>query len=75
MKVKELLSISEKLLKRLHASGIRIDDYQYLSLISDYEKLTDGCNKKTYVVARLSEMYGICERKIYKLLSRLYKDC
>ena len=75
MSVKDLLLFSGELLKRLHESGIRIDDYKYVQLLKDYEELKSEGNKQTYMVAMLSHRYGICERKIYKLLARMRKAC
>ena len=75
MSVKDLLLFSGELLKRLHESGIRIDDYKYVQLLKDYEELKSEGNKQTYMVAMLSHRYGICARKIYKLLARMRKDC
>lgn len=75
MKVKDLLFFSEDLLKKLHDFGIKIDDYQYVNLLNDYEKMKGEGNKQTYVVAKLSQKYNICERKIYKVLARMNIEC
>ena len=63
------------MLKRLHECGIRIDDYKYLPMLVEYEDMMLSGEKKTYVVASLSEKYGMCERKFYKVIARLMKDC
>ena len=63
------------MLKRLHECGIRIDDYRYIPMLSEYEDMTLSGEKKTYIVAYLSDKYGLCERKVYKVISRLMKDC
>lgn len=75
MKAKDYLKFSGEMLKQLHSFGIRISDYQYINLIDDYERMNAVGEKKTYIVAVLSERYNICKRKIYKILSRLNKDC
>ena len=66
---------SSEMLKRLHECGIRIDDYKYLHMLVEYEDMMLSGEKKTYVVASLSEKYGMCERKFYKVIARLMKDC
>ncbi len=66
---------SSEMLKRLHECGIRIDDYKYLPMLVEYEDMMLSGEKKTYVVASLSEKYGMCERKFYKVIARLMKDC
>ncbi len=75
MKVKEFLKFSGEILKRLHGFGIKIEDYKYVQLIEDYERMKSEGEKTTYIVAVLSERYNMCNRKIYKILARLYKDC
>ena len=66
---------SSEMLKRLHECGIMIDDYKYLPMVVEYEDMMLSGEKKTYVVASLSEKYGMCERKFYKVIARLMKDC
>lgn len=63
------------MLKRLHEIGIRIDDYEYLPMLCEFERMKDSGEKTTYIVAFLSEKYGMSERKVYKLVSRLMRDC
>lgn len=75
MKVVELLQISSEMLKTLHRNGISIDDYKHLPLLLDFMDLK-GCGyKTTYIVASLSQKYSVCERKVYKLLKLMLKDC
>lgn len=69
------MKISEELLKMLHENGIAIGDYQYIPLISDYQAMKSNGDKTSYIVLVLSRKYGICERKVYKVLKRLLKDC
>jgi hypothetical protein len=75
MKVADLVKFSGEMLKRLHDFGISMDDYQYLSLYEEYEKMRCAGHKTTWIVADLSRRFGICERKIYKLIGRFKRDC
>ena len=75
MKVLELLKISCEMMKMLHKSGISIDDYKYLPMLKDFEKMKECGEKTTYIVIILSEKYNICQRKVYKVLKRLFADC
>ena len=44
-------------------------------MYDDYVKMhTDG-EKVTYIVSLLARKYTISERSVYKVLSRLEKDC
>ena len=75
MKVADLVKFSGEMLKRLHDFGITTDDYRYLPLYDDFERMRSEGNKTTYIVAILSQRYGICERKVYKVVRRFAQDC
>ena len=75
MKAIELVKISSPMMKMLHENGISIDDYKHLPMLQDFHDMKNGGDKTTYIVATLAEKYKICERKVYKLLKRLLKDC
>ena len=57
MKVIEILNFNRELLKRLQASGIRLEDTRYIDLYSDYIRMLDQGEKDSYAVAVLSEKY------------------
>ena len=71
MKVIEILNFNRELLKRLQASGIRLEDARYIDLYSDYTRLLDQGEKVSYVVAVLSEKYSVSERKVDRKSTRL----
>lgn len=75
MKVIEILNFNRELLKRLQASGIRLEGARYIDLYSDYTRLLDQGEKVSYVVAVLSEKYSVSERKVYALVKRFQSDC
>lgn len=75
MKVVELLSVSEKLIKALHENGIKTEDVHHLPLYQEYLLLKGDGHKTTYIVSHLSDKYKICERKVYKVLKRLETEC
>lgn len=75
MKVIELLNLHRSLLSFCREAGIHSDDVLYIDLYNDYlHMLADG-NKVSYIVAVLSERYGVCERKVYALIKRFNADC
>ena len=39
MKAKDYLKFSGEILKRLHDFGIKVDDYQYIDLIKEYDRM------------------------------------
>jgi len=75
MKVKELIFIGKNLMKMLHERGIGMDYYKHLPMIEEFEAMKSMGHKTTYIVAHLAEKYGICERKVYKIIGMMILDC
>jgi hypothetical protein len=75
MKVKELIKIGEKLMKMLHERGINMSDYQYLPMIDEFDLMKNTGHKTTYIIAHLAEKYGVCERKVYKIVGKMIMNC
>lgn len=75
MKVKELIKIGNVIMKSLHECGIKMEDYQHLPMVEEFDVMKGLGHKTTYIVAHLSEKYGICERKVYKIIGLMSVDC
>jgi hypothetical protein len=75
MKVYEILSLNPQFLKMLHSFGIKNDDYKYLGMYREYLRMKKKNEKTSYIVAHLSEKYNVCERKVYKVIKLMEKDC
>lgn len=75
MKTIEILRLCPEILKALHKSGSKIDDYRYVELYNDYLDMRKEGDKTTYIVTVLSQRYNLAERTVYKLLKRLNTDC
>ena len=75
MKVIELLKLNRELLTVCRSAGIRLDDVRYIELYNDYTRLLAEGEKITYIVAALSDKYGVCERTVYDLIRRLKAEC
>ena len=75
MKIIEILNFNKELLNRVHDAGIRLDDYRYIDLYNEYQTMRKQGEKVTYIVAILSDKYGISERKVYNLVKRLNSHC
>lgn len=75
MKVADLVKFSGEMLKRLHDSGITMDDYRYLQMYEEFEQMKSKGEKTTWIVADLSRRHQICERKVYKVIKRFRRDC
>lgn len=75
MKVKELVKIGKEIMKMLHERGIKMEDYTHLPMVEEFDIMKDMGHKTTYIIAYLSEKYGICERKVYKIIGKMILDC
>lgn len=73
MLVVKLIEIGEKLMKLLSECDIRIDDFKYLDLYSDYQEMKKLGYKMTYIVTILSEKYHIGIASVYRVLNRFGK--
>ena len=63
------------MLKTLHAAGIKAEDYKWLALYHEYTEMKRQGEKTTYVVAVLAGRYGVCERKVYKVVRAMEHEC
>lgn len=70
MKVAELLKISSGTMKMLSKFDIRMSDYKYLDMFSEYEDLAGKGCKISSVVMCLSEKYSISEATVYRIIKR-----
>lgn len=75
MKVFELINFNSELLEKLETAGVRLKDVHYIGVHTDYMNMLQNGDKVSYIVAVLSNRYGISERTVYSLLKRFQKDC
>ncbi len=75
MKLFEIINFNRELLGRLISAGFKPDDCKYLDLYDEYLKLREEGGKTTWVVASLSEKYGVSERKVYNIIKHFETDC
>ena len=74
MKAHELLKIGAPILDGMTVAGITSDDARYLEMYRDFAKMKAEGQKITYVVAYLSELYGVSERRVYKLVKKFESE-
>lgn len=70
-----MLKLNRELLTVCRSAGIRLDDVRYIELYNEYSRLLAEGEKITYIVAALSDKYGVCERTVYDLIRRLKAEC
>lgn len=75
MTVYDIVSLNRELLKRLHKNGIKTDDYKWLDLYNDYMQMKADGNKTSYIVAKLSCRYKVCERQVFKVVKKMGQNC
>ena len=74
MIVYEILNFNRELLHKISTSGIRLEDYKYVALYSDYIYMRNDGQKVTYIIAFLANKYHFSERKVYSIISHLSKE-
>lgn len=75
MKTIDLLKLFREPYYLFVANGIQLDDIRFIDMYDDYVKMHADGKKVTYIVSLLAGKYNISERSVYKILSRLEKDC
>lgn len=75
MTVFDVLSFNKELIRRLDLLGLKLGDYKYINLYSEYEDMYKAGEKMTYIVSFLSVKYGISERKVYMIVKLFKSDC
>ena len=70
MNVADFIKICGEILKLLSKFDIKVSDYKYTSLFSEYESMAGRGNKMSYIVAVLSEKYGVSEASVYRIIRR-----
>lgn len=75
MKTIDLLKLFREPYYLFVANGIQLDDIRFIDMYDNYVKMHADGEKVTYIVSLLAGKYNISERSVYKILSRLEKDC
>lgn len=75
MTVYDIVSLNRELLKRLHKNGIKVNDYKWLDLYNDYLQMKAEGYKTSYIVAKLSSKYKVCERQVFKVVKKMSLNC
>lgn len=75
MKIYEILSFNADLLEKLHKIGINTNDCKSFKISKEYVKMRKKGHKVVYIVATLSRKFNVCERTVYKIISKMEKDC
>lgn len=71
----ELLLLNRDMLKMLSKHGIYTDDYKYILLYKEYQKMKSENLKTAYIIQILSDKYNMSERTVYRTIRRFNNYC
>ena len=74
MNVAKLLEIGGDMLKIMSISGLKINDWQYKDLYSDYEYMRKQGMKYWFAIEKLSHKYNISQSSICRIIKRLSRS-
>ena len=69
----ELIKSSESILRICDTAGIVPSEARYLAVYEDWQRLTKEGHKKVWVLAYLSQQYGISEATIKRIARKFTK--
>ena len=69
----ELIKSAESILRLCDAAGIVPSEARYLAVYEEWQRLTKEGQKKVWVLAYLSQQYGISEATIKRIARKMGK--
>ena len=73
MKAVEILFLGKEILKKMSELDLRVNDYQYLSMKDDYDRMRREGEKVEYILAFLSRKYKVSDSTVKRIIRRLSK--
>lgn len=74
MTVYELIKVNSCLLELLSSNGGKVRDVRHLPMYREYQRMTGEGHKLMYIVAFLSEEYGVSEATVYRVINRFNQE-
>lgn len=74
MKAARILLIGRELLKLMSICDLKIDDYKYLEMYSEYVKARNSKVKYSAIIMELSDKYGISESSVKRIIRRFERE-
>ena len=69
----ELIKAAESTLRMCDSAGIVPSEARYLAVYEDWQRLTKEGHKKVWILAYLSQQYGISEATIKRIARKMRK--
>lgn len=70
MLVANFVKINSECMKLLSNFDVKMSDFKYVEMFSDYENMVKDGDKVSYIVAVLAERYSLSESSVYRILKR-----
>lgn len=67
----DIVRFNKELFQRLQSTGIKIEDWRYVELYDEYERLLQEDVKRTAVALILAAKYKLSERQVYNIIKHL----
>lgn len=67
----EIIELNKELLQKLKNAGVKMSDYKYCDLYRDYKELSAIESCKKVVMLTLAQRYGLTDRQVYNIVTRL----
>jgi hypothetical protein len=69
----ELIKAAESILRMCDNAGIAPSEANYLPMYEDWQRLTREGHKKVWILAYLSQQYGISEATVKRIARKMAK--
>lgn len=66
----ELVKINRKPMELMSKSGLRAEDYKYVDMYDEYQRMRTDGEKVNYILAHLAERYGVSESSVKRIVRR-----
>lgn len=64
----DIVRFNKELFQKLQSTGIKIEDWRYVELYDEYERLLREGVKRTAVALILAAKYKLSERQVYNIV-------
>ena len=71
MNATELLRVNKTFVEVVLKNNVTLTDVRYIDIVSQYDEAVQRGEKKTYIKAKLAELYGTSVRNIERTLKRM----
>lgn len=70
MRVADFIRIHKEMMNLLSNYNVKMDDFKYVEMFEDFDKMVKEGDKVSYIVACLAEEYDMCEASVYRVLKK-----